>query len=302
MKLISELLYNLLYLIKKMKTLFSILYVPISATLDEKVSIGLVMSNGDHQFFKYSQPKLNAIKGLLDVESNHILKSYLKSLDKEINVATESGKDLFSIDIPSKAKWVSNSYISYLSKYSNNLLQFSEPKYIDVPLSDITFRKVFEKYIFQYDKVITTRLYTNVFEKVRTKLYPNIEGKVNIDRTLTSLDFENLFAPVEVNFIGVNGVPVAGQTFDFEKKHYFLENDVTRFISLTKALELEGKKDGKYFILGREPLKGYDKNHLMWEQIRDSDFLEFVDIDEVGIIEEYIDKNHVIPFFNELSE
>ena len=260
------------------------------------------MSNGDHQFFKYSQPKLNAIKGLLDVESNHILKSYLKSLDKEINVATESGKELFSIDIPSKAKWVSNSYISYLSKYSNNLLQFSEPKYIDVPLSDITFRKVFEKYIFQYDEVITTRLYTNVFEKVRTKLYPNIEGKVNIDRTLTSLDFENLFAPVEVNFIGVNGVPVAGQTFDFEKKHYFLENDVTRFISLTKALELEGKKDGKYFILGREPLKGYDKNHLMWEQIRDSDFLEFVDIDEVGIIEEYIDKNHVIPFFNELSE
>ncbi len=133
-------------------------------------------------------------------------------------------------------------------------------------------------------------------------MYPNIEGKVNIDRTLTSLDFENLFAPVEVNFIGVNGVPVAGQTFDFEKKHYFLENDVTRFISLTKALELEGKKDGKYFILGREPLKGYDKNHLMWKQIRDSDFLEFVDIDEVGIIEEYIDKNHVIPFFNELSE
>jgi len=40
----------------------------------------------------------------------------------------------------------------------------------------------------------------------------------------------------------------------------------------------------------------------MWEQIRDSDFLEFVDIDEVGIVEDYIDKNHVIPFFKELSE
>jgi hypothetical protein len=285
-----------------MKTLLSILYVPISATLDEKVSIGLIMSNGEHQIFKYSQTKLTAIKGLLDNESNNILKSYLKSLEKEINVVTDCGNELFSIEMKSKANWVSNSYISYLSKYSNNLLQFSEPKFIDVPLSEVTFKKVFEKYIFQYDEEITTRLFTNVFEKVRTKLYPNIEGKVNIDRTLTSFDFENLFAPVEVNFIGVNGVPVAGQTFDFEKKHYFLENDVTRFISLTKALELEGKKDGKYFILGREPAKSYDKNHLMWEQIRDSDFLDFVDIDEVGIVEEYIDKNHVIPFFKELSE
>lgn len=285
-----------------MKTLFSILYVPISATLDEKVSIGLVMSNGDHQIFKYSQSKLFAIKGLLDNESNNILKSYLKSLEKEINVVTESGKELFSIDIPSKAKWVSNSYISYLSKYSNNLLQFSEPKFIDVPLTELTFRKVFEKYIFQYEEQITSRLSTNVFEKVRTKLYPNIEGKVNIDRTLTSLDFENLFAPLEVNFIGVNGVTVAGQTFNFEKAHYYLENDVTRFISLTKALELEGKKDAKYFVLGREPIKSYDKNHLMWTQIRDSDFLEFVDIDEVGIVEEYIDTNHVKPYFKDSSD
>lgn len=280
-----------------MKTLFSILYVPISATLDEKVSIGLIMSSGEHHFFKYSQSKLNVIKGLLDNESNNILKSYLKSLEKEINVVIESEKELFTIDLPFKAKWVSNSYISYLSKYSNNLILFSEPKFIDVPLSEMNFRKVFEKYIFQYEEAITTRLFTTIFEKVRTKLYPNIEGKVNIDRTLTSLDFGNLFAPVEVNFIGVNGAPVAGQTFDFEKKHYFLENDVTRFISLTKALELEGRKDGKYFILGREPIKIFDKNHLMWEQIRDSDFLEFVDIDDVGIVEQYIDKNHVIPFF-----
>ncbi|MCC7454468.1 MAG: hypothetical protein IT222_09905, partial [Crocinitomix sp.] len=227
---------------------------------------------------------------------------YLKSLEKEINVVIDSEKELFSIDVSSKAKWISNSYISYLSRYSNNLLQFSEPKFMDVPLTDITFKKVFEKYIFQYDEAITSRVQASVFEKVKTTLYPSIEGKVNIDRTLTSLDFENLFAPVEVNFIGVNGVPVAGQTFDFEKKHYFLENDVTRFISLTKALELEGKKDGKYFILGREPIKDYNKNHHMWEQIRDSDFLEFVDIDEVGIVEDYIDNNHVIPFFKELSE
>lgn len=286
-----------------MKTIFSILYVPISATLDEKVSIGLIMSDGIQNYFRFSQSKLQAIKSLIDVESHTILKTYLRSLEKEINMELVNDKTLFTIEIASKAKWVNSSYITYLSKYSNNLLQFSEPKVIDISLDEITYKRIFEKYIFQYEEIVSTQTEPTIFQKVRTKLYPKITGKVNIDKTLTSNDFANLFAPVEVNFIGVNGVPVAGQAFDFEKKHYFLENDVTRFISLTKALELSGQPDGKYFVLGREPKVSHnDKNHLMWSQIRDARFLEFVDIDEIGIVEDYIEKNHVIPFFSEVTE
>lgn len=286
-----------------MRTIFSILYISISATLDERVSIGLIMSNGEEHFFKYSQQKLQAIKGLLNNESYLILKTYLKSLEKEINTTEENGNNLFSIDIPSKAKWVNHSYISYLSKYSNNLLQFSEPKFIDVSLSSAIYKRVFEKYIFEYDDVISVDNLPNVYQNIRTKLYPKISGKVNIDRTLTSNDFSNLFAPVEVNFIGVNGVTVAGQVFDFDKRHYNLENDITRFISLTKAIELSGQKDGKYFVIGREPQTNpTDKNHMMWSQIRDAKFLDFVDIDEISIVEEYIDNNHVSPFFEEITE
>jgi hypothetical protein len=132
---------------------------------------------------------------------------------------------------------------------------------------------------------------------VKQNLFPKIENKVNLELSLTSDDFENLFAPIEIDFIGINGIPVAGQTFDFEKKHYYLENDVTRFVSLTKAIELEGINRGKYYVLGREPQKNIDKNHLLWEHIRDSDFLEFVDVDEIGIVEEYIKEHNVRPYF-----
>lgn len=286
-----------------MRTIFSILYIPISATLDEKVSIGLIMSDGEQHLFKYSHQKLNAIRGLLNNESYLILKTYLKSLEKEINAVVENPSNLFAIDIASKAKWVNHSYITYLSKYSNNLLQFSEPKFIDVTLSNDIYRRVFEKYIFEYEENLHLEDAPNIYQNVKTKLYPKISGKVNIDRTLTSDDFSNLFAPVEVNFIGVNGAPVAGQVFDFEKRHYNLENDITRFISLTKAIELSGQKDGKYFVLGREPQTSQtDKNHMMWEQIRDAKFLDFVDIDEIGIVEEYITANHVTPFFEQETE
>ena len=77
-----------------------------------------------------------------------------------------------------------------------------------------------------------------------------------------------------------------------------MENDVTRFVSLTKAIELEGDSRGKYFVLGREPQKKINKNHFLWQQIRDTEFLEFVDVDEVGIIEEYLENNNVMPFFD----
>ncbi len=130
-------------------------------------------------------------------------------------------------------------------------------------------------------------------------MFPKIKDRVNLTPTLTSEDFENLFTPIGIDFIGINGMPVAGQTIDFEKKHYNLENDVARFVSLTKAIELEGKPRGKYYVLGREPQTNTDKkNHLLWEHIRDSDFLDFVGIDEVGIVEEYIEKNGVRPFFD----
>lgn len=281
-----------------MKTIYSILYVNLNTTLNERVSIGVLVTNGLKNYFKFSSDKLSAFKGILNNERYSLVKSYLKSIDKEIvsDDVTDSNKSFIKRDY--KIDWVNESYLVYLSKYSNNIIQFSEPKTIDIDLNDNTFKKIFEKYIFKFSEDISVASEFNVHSIVKKQLFPKIQKRVNIEKTLTSDDFENLFAPIDVDFIGVNGIPVAGQTLDFEKRHYYLENDVTRFVSLTKAIELEGDSRGKYFVLGREPQKRINKNHLLWEHIRDTEFLEFVDISEVGIIEEYIQKNNVRPFFD----
>lgn len=281
-----------------MKTIYSILYVNLNTTLNERVSIGVLVTNGLKNYFKFSSDKLSAFKGILNNERYGLVKSYLKSIDKEIvsDDVIDSNKSFIKRDY--KIDWVNESYLVYLSKYSNNIIQFSEPKAIDIDLNDNTFKKIFEKYIFKFSEDINVASEFNVHSIVKKQLFPKIQKRVNIEKTLTSDDFENLFAPIDVDFIGVNGIPVAGQTLDFEKRHYYLENDVTRFVSLTKAIELEGDSRGKYFVLGREPQKRINKNHLLWEHIRDTEFLEFVDISEVGIIEEYIQKNNVRPFFD----
>lgn len=281
-----------------MKTIYSILYVTLNTALNEKVSIGLLMFDGEYDMFSYSTDKLFALKGIIEPERYSLIKGYLKSLENDINL-----KDNTEILFESKTlknRWVSEGYISYLSRYSNNLIQFSEPKAIDIIYTPENFKRLFEKYIYVFDQKIEAIITEqDVVKKVRQQLYPKITNRVNLDKSLDSTHFENLFAPIEVNFIGINGMPVAGQTIDFDKKHHFLENDIARFVSLTKAIELEGKEKGKYFVLGQEPEKKDDKNHLLWEQIRNTEFLEFVDVDEVSRIEEYIEKNEVKPYFKE---
>jgi hypothetical protein len=227
-----------------------------------------------------------------------MLKSYFKNLDNETNQRLNLNNEIFNKSFNNeKGKWINLSYLTYLSKYSNNLIQYSEPKPIGIELNNENFNKLFEKFIYINDEVMPIVNNVTIYDKVKLNLYPKIESRVNIDTTLTVNEIPNLFVPLEVNFIGMNDVPVAGQTFDFEKRHYNLENDITRFISLAKALELEGKKDGKYFILGKEPQVSHnDKNYMIWKQINETKFLDFVDIDEVDRIENYLVNHNVTPF------
>lgn len=282
-----------------MKTLYSILYITINTALDEKVSIGILMSDGDKFIYKYSSEKLLAIKGLMDNDRYNFIKQYLRSLEEEFNSETNH-KDKNGIEFPFEGnKKYSEGYINYLANYSNNIIQFSPAKSINIVFGTDNYKKLFERYIFSYPEEIYQPTDLDVHKLVKVDLFPKIEKRVNLNFTVTSDDFENLFAPIEVDFIGINGIPVAGQTIDFEKKHYFLENDVTRFVSLTKAIELDVKDAGKYYILGREPQKTSDKNHQLWEQIRDSDFLEFVDVEDIETVHKYIVDHNVTPFFKE---
>jgi hypothetical protein len=281
-----------------MQTYYTVLYIPVNTSLEERLSIGLIMSDGENHYFKYSQSKLQVIKALVSTKMHSMLKSYFKNLDNETNQRLNLNNEIFNKSFNNeKGKWINLSYLTYLSKYSNNLIQYSEPKPIGIELNDENFNKLFEKFIYINDEVIPIINNVTIYDKVKLNLYPKIESRVNIDTTLTVNEIPNLFVPLEVNFIGMNDVPVAGQTFDFEKRHYNLENDITRFISLAKALELEGKKDGKYFILGKEPQVSHnDKNYMIWKQINETKFLDFVDIDEVDRIENYLVNHNVTPF------
>lgn len=286
-----------------MNTFYSILYVPIRPALDEKVSIALFIRQGEKVMFHYSPNKLNIIKQLIPNEAFNLLKMSLRNMNQYLqDMERKFDSNRLTLNDKDSIRFIGENYFNYLSKYSNNLLTYSEPKSIDVELTEEIYTKLFEKYIFEMDLPVQKEKKVTVHQRVRTVLFPKIKEHVNVDRHLTAREIHNLFAPTDVDFIGRNNVPVAGQTLDFQKSHHFLENDIARFIGLTKAFELNDEKSGKYYIIGTEPSKKkLPEQHLSWKTIHESSFLEFVPVNELDRIDVYMKTHDVKPYFEDLE-
>lgn len=276
-----------------MRTFYSLLQVPLRPAGQEQLNIGLLLV-GDHGIlFSYSEPKLNVLKNLIPSSAFNLLKSYLISLKTKIHDDSSLIKNQFS----------NVEFLNYLSNYNNNLLTFSRPNTLDLEITNETFQKLFEKLVFEPNVEVELSIVAeplSIYNQVQTTLYPKIEGKVNIEKKVTSHDLKSLIAPVKVDFIGRNQVPVAGVTVDFTKSENTLVNSLTKFVSLIHALDRDGKDGGKYFVVGKEPDKDTIQ-HKRWEDMRDTGFVEFIDINEVDKVASYIDQHHVKPLFSEKS-
>ena len=126
-----------------MKTIYSILYVTLNTALNERVGIGVLMSNGPEHEFKYSSEKLSIVKNILDDERYLLVRNYLKSMERDIALGKDQDTQLFA-ETTLKHSWINEGYLSYLSKYSNNIIQFSSPKTTDIELNQTNFKRVFK--------------------------------------------------------------------------------------------------------------------------------------------------------------
>lgn len=273
------------------------MYLTINASLKEKISIGIIMANGNDIKFKISDTKLGIVKPLIPVQNYSFLKSYFKNLRKDLNFSFDNN-DLQNLKKGISHNWVNERYFSYLHRYSNNIVKFSAPREIDIAFDEPTFLKLYEKYIFNNDEeVVIKKSKDDIVRTVRAKLYSKIKSRVNLDATVNPKDFKELISPVKVNFIGENGQIVAGQTIDFSKRYVDLERDLTKYISFTKAVDYE-KGGGHYFLIGDEPKKNLaQKKHSIWKHIYESNIVDYVPLGEIDKIKDYIHLQGVQPYF-----
>tara|TARA_R110001592_G_scaffold74778_2_gene226831 strand:- start:1237 stop:2088 length:852 start_codon:yes stop_codon:yes gene_type:complete len=279
-----------------MENYFSIVDINLGTNFEERVSIGLLLLDAEKAIFRFSNEKLVAVRSLLTNQKATHAKKYLKSIETELPDAINEP----SRYLEGENNWISFQYLNYLSRYSNNLIRFSAPQVINLEVSESNFTRLFNQFIYDSTKVkILQKDKPDLISYIKKNLYTKIESKVNLNKKLTSNDFKELIKPQVVDFIGVNGRIVAGQAIDFTKKTFYLEHDIMNFIAFSKAVDVSRSDYGKYFVLGKEPVKKEDgANHNLWQQIYNSSMVEFIDSNETDKVEDYIQKKGVQPLFN----
>lgn len=278
-----------------MKTFYTILYANIRPSVDERVSIGLLLRNDRQYFFEYSTDKLDVIRGLFTAEAFGLLRNYLKNLKAYLSLPYSETVGISDLPMDTRKKdFLEASYVEYLSRYSNNLITFDAPKIIDIPFQQETFDRLFVKYVFGLTKKIT-RDVPGIVEKVKTQLYPQIQSFVNIDTPIPPVVLPTLVTPAKVSFVGKNEVPVAGQVADFEKRPYDLEGDINRLIVLQQAFEWHNAHHGQYYVIGDEPPQHLTSQHALWQQMRGNKHLSLIPSDETEQIYDYMQAHGVSP-------
>lgn len=281
-----------------MATQYCILSAIIRPEIQEKISIGLLFFNDEDVYFSYSKNKLNAAKNLLTKSSFKLLKDILENIECKIeddnnNYFIRGGFKIFKNKTFDKT--FSLSYITYLSRYSNNSIGFSEPKEIGISINSASFKELYRKFIDDFtDKPIIqerAKLIDSIKEKYREKIYNHFD----INKEVTHEIVKNLITPVRVDFTGRNEIDVYVQTVDMELSASSVANHINSFVQL-KSTYITNKIRVKDFIITKEPDKiTYPKQHDIWAQLKQSKFLHNLDFSESEEIIEYAEKHGVVP-------
>ena len=108
---------------------YSIIFAVIHPEIAERVSLGLIFVDGDKVEVRYSQQKLEAVRGLFSPKEYDFLSQVIRSMPTDGSVN--------SIEA-----------INYLTRYSNNLIAVSPLQSIDIAATEQSKASLFSNYIY----------------------------------------------------------------------------------------------------------------------------------------------------------
>ncbi len=277
-----------------MNTYYSIVSVATKPQLNEKFNIGLLCVTPENTFFRFSKHKFKIVSKLLSAQGRTLALSALEGMDEQIN-SQRVLPGMFSEMKQENVGLVAEPYIGYLSRYNNNLIQFSAPERIDLNIDNEVYKALFKKYIFSEEVFdIIEKPKKRSFTKVRNQFRKAAEPYANTNFDVTEEIVHNLVVPVNVDVFGKNGAFVSGQSLDFSKNIASLQSEISSFLYLTEHT-LKVDQESKSFVLGDEPTRELSVNHQLWQNIRKTNLVEFVPVNESERIIEYMKEKGVAP-------
>lgn len=289
-----------------MSTYYSIIFVTLKPATMERLSIGLLLFDKQNVYYKFSNSKLGVIKSLLGKDAHKSVSDTLKTIgfksyEDNSNISHTRGFKLLKnveVDIS-----FTNTYVNYLSRYKNNLINYSEPKEIDIAVNDVNLLKLFKNYIgdiISEEKVSVLNEELDPLRVFKQSFDLKVHNHFLEGRTITNIDVPNLLVPVQIDLVGRNGIDVFVQTIDTHSQPSTIIKDISTFY-LLKETYRKNNQPIKDFLLSKEPPQNMKKQHDLWMNIRKSNEFNYVDLSEAQVIIDYAEEHDVKPFFREVD-
>ena len=109
---------------------YSIIYAVIRPEISERISLGIIFVDGDKVDVRYSQQKLEAVRGLFPPKEYEFLSRVVRSMPTDGSVNSVEA-------------------INYLTRYSNNLIAVSPLQSIDIAATERSKASLFSSYIYE---------------------------------------------------------------------------------------------------------------------------------------------------------
>lgn len=280
-----------------MKAFYSIVKLVLNELAGDTMSIGIILSDPNGIRVKFSKHKKQHAKSLLSIDP-----SLVDYIEKEItNRATEYNEALQQRkgDIFEIASVFNSDYFSYLSRYSNGLLNFSAPSLFAAPVDEEKFNKLFAMFV---DNTVDSterqdaikQFETQFYQRVNDRLISRIHDKVHTNQDIDSKIVPTLFTPFHMDCIGLNGVFVGAKSLPFTQTKETLHKTINTYISVIAHLtnsRNRGIPGNNFYIISDEPQQNTQEHHL-WQQIyNDGGIIKLISSDESGQVAELIENN-----------
>lgn len=110
------------------KLQYSIIFGEIRPEISERLSLGVIVVDGEKITVKYSRKKLQILKSLYPEREYKFVGKVIRNLSKQNAIDSES-------------------IVNYLSRYSNNLVSISKLQGIDLEISEKSKNWLYNTYV-----------------------------------------------------------------------------------------------------------------------------------------------------------
>ncbi|PRZ21581.1 hypothetical protein [Flavobacterium granuli] len=266
-----------------MKTFFSIVSIQTNPISSEKVVMGVLAITGNEIYFDYSKSKL----GLLDklaptkIGIGSMAKNALQQIKQKV---TETNKVLIKDqqELVFEKSIFSKDYISYLNKYNNGILHFSEPASLPFDFTGEKFMQYYYNFVGEVVVLETKKEVVTFAKKIKPAFEKvGLEEKADLKFTFDPLTFNGILKETHIPLITKNGAINTIQIVDFSLGEQTVVHHLYETKIIKEALNVFAQKANtevtKIKIVFEEPIQGtlqYDLFDLSVQNYKeDFDFI-----------------------------